>query len=759
MKSVYLAIACAITIHVGTWAIDYAPPEKPAALALLKTIVTEAVASGKKVELWLTVFGSNQKTELSGADTTSFSVKVQGNILKQTWEKVTPEQLAAVGKGCLQDDGRRALALADFCFAHGLSSKADEALTLAAQYPNGTGEELSRRMKFLSAGARVSKSDGASTSSPDNSASAGASESVASKRQSSDAARWDAGVFTGGKLNMTAYEREGRDCSAQAIHRRLGPDYDFYNKGSKGQTFTEVYMPPSKTLNVGRNGKGFSYQVGGPYDSAANNTFGATAAQVFYVPDKAGDPGIDRIETYSWFGNCMITKPEHVWWGGAHPEPAVLRKEWISAAGGALGSPYAMGRSHLLWCNDALILFNTGFVGATGNQTSDDKFAHFLFPRHKIPTSVAVTNRNEFALVTVWDTQTGKGQVAVLALEALGLAFHSWVYIGMPNAGSYSRIKLLGYVDLPGMATPTGICAGGNNHGGHLDGGSMLSTAKLDDQATRDSFFKGKNKEQIASAGYAAVISKHESKVAFLDLQPLFEYFRQMYLTTPDNFAKTKDSGIDPKQWPFSFDIEPRSKPIVVSVISQPTPTAILGALRWHNNPPNVYVASQDGRIGIYRINGLATDAPVMANDIKCVGTVQAGRNPTQMQFLRTNDPLISDSSPYEMNRTFAVCCRGDREIDFIHFDGTKAEVYRRIRDSRLLDPVAMDFSECTLLVAVADFKGRKVINYRIGPITDHHFTPSKKVGPGPDGKSDFECGGYMEFPGFVYDVNGSNVN
>ena len=613
---------------------------------------------------------------------------------------------------------------------------------------------------FVAAAAVVAAEGGTVGDPPANPAIPDSEEVQDAATAKSGIAAWTVKLFDkSGKLDKAAYAREGRDCSVQAINRRLGPDYNFYHKGSKGDPFPDIYIPPTKASTLGRNGKGFTYQVGGPYDKAAENTFGATGGQVFYVPDNAGDPGIDRIETYSWGGNCMVIKPEHAWWGGAHPDPAVLRKEWLTAAGGALGAPYAMGRSQLLWCNDALILFNSGFVGATGTQTSDDKYAHFMFPRHKIPTAVAVTNKNEFALVTIWDAQTGKGQVAVLALEALGLPFHSWIYIGMPNAGSYSRIKLLGYVDLPGMTAPTDICAGSNNIGGFMDGGQILSTARLDEQATRDSFYKGKNKEMIASAGYAVVISKHESKVAFLDLQPLFDHFRQMYLTTPENFAKTKDSGPDPKQWPYDFAADPRGKPVVVSVIKQPTPTAVLGCLRSQGKPANVFVASQDGRIGIYRIGGLATDAPATATEITCVGAVQAGRNPTQMKFLRASDPLVPGSSPYEMNTTFAVCSRGDREIDFIHVNETNAEVYRRIRDSRLLDPVAMDFSECTLLVSVADFKGRKVVNYRIGPITDHHFTPAKKVGAGPDGKNDFECGGFMEFPGPVYNLNMSNVN
>jgi hypothetical protein len=519
-------------------------------------------------------------------------------------------------------------------------------------------------------------------------------------------------------------------------------------------------MPPDQQAKMGRNRKGFTYQFGGPPDKAGEGTFGATGGQVFYVPDKPNDPGVDRIETYSWGCNCITTKPEHVWWGGAHPEPAVLRKDWRQVAGGPLGQPHAMGRSHSTWSNDAVMIFSTGFVGTVGNQTSDDRFACMLFPRHKVPTAVAVTNRNEFALFTIWDTQICRGQVAVVALEALGLPFHSWRYMGLPNGGSYSSLKLLGYVDLPGSAAPTAIYAAGNNIGGMAQGNKMLSELKLDSQDVRDSFYKGPDKGIISSAGLAVVAARHENKVAFVDLQPLFEFMRTMYLTTPENFGKTKARGPEPKQWPYTFEVEPRATPQVAAVVSQPNPTAVLAGTRpHHGDSVKAYVASLDGRIGIYHVGGLATEAVAKPDDVRCVGMVQAGRNPCAMAFLRNGDPQIKGSSPYEYNATFAVVCRGDRELDWVHVTGVKGEVYRRLRDSRLLDPVALDFCERAYLVSVADFKGRKVINYLMGPTPSDHMRPARSVGPGAEGKDDYKCGGFMEFPGYVYNVSTASVN
>jgi hypothetical protein len=129
------------------------------------------------------------------------------------------------------------------------------------------------------------------------------------------------------------------------------------------------------------------------------------------------------------------------------------------------------------------------------------------------------------------------------------------------------------------------------------------------------------------------------------------------------------------------------------------------------------------------------------------------------MTFLRHADPKVPGSSPYEMNRTFAVCSRGDREIDFVTVSGTTSTVYRRLRDSRLVDPVALDPCERAPLISVGDFRGRQVVNYRYAPTPDDHMNPRHSFGVGPEGKDDVECGGVMAFPGLVYAVDTANVN
>ena len=60
--------------------------------------------------------------------------------------------------------------------------------------------------------------------------------------------------------------------------------------------------------------------------------------------------------------------------------------------------------------------------------------------------------------------------------------------------------------------------------------------------------------------------------------------------------------------------------------------------------------------------------------------------------------------------------------------------------------------------VSSADFKGRKVINYRYGDVV-FATQGGARFGMGPAGKDEFECGGFLEFPGAPYCISAANVN
>ncbi|MEO6568654.1 MAG: hypothetical protein ABIO94_07805, partial [Opitutaceae bacterium] len=111
---------------------------------------------------------------------------------------------------------------------------------------------------------------------------------------------------------------------------------------------------------------------------------------------------------------------------------------------------------------------------------------------------------------------------------------------------------------------------------------------------------------------------------------------------------------------------------------------------------------------------------------------------------------------------SFLAVCRGDREIDWVGIEGTGGRVIRRLRDARLIDPVYAEVADThgieTPMLTVADFNGRKILNYRYGTLV-FATNGGAKFGMGPDGKDEFECGGIMEFPGHPFGVSATNVN
>lgn len=758
MKSV-LCVLCVLCGAAIGHAADFTPPDKAKALEAVQAVVAEAPKAGQKIEVWLTVLGAGQKTELMKADAKSISVKVQGNVFSQPWEKIAPEEIAGVVKTCVQGDAKRALVLADYCLATGLTEKADEALVLAAQINPNLGEDLSSRFAFMKRGGGAKPAAAAA-------APAGNGGETSAAAASGDTPGWSTAIMDrSGKIDRSAYYREAMDWSLAALHRKLGPDYEYYHKkDKKADEFPTVWQAEDKATKLGRNGQGFVYQVGGPPTENPGD-YSSTQGQVFYCPDKPNEIGVDRFDVLGMGHNCFTYKPAKPWWGGWHPEPAVTTPAWKQAAGGNLGLPVALARSAASWTNSAVMVFSSGIVGCAGTCTSQNSNPFFAFPKQKIPTAVAITNKNEFALVTLWDVEKMKGEVAVLALESMHtdglMALYEWhaIHPGLHSVGGFRSMKLMGYVPLP-FATPTGICAVGNRGSEwiHINGkNSQAADVDLSQQAMRDSFYKGENKTQECSAGYAVVISRYENKAAFLDLQPLFAYMREMYFTTEENYKKTRDYGPDPKQWPYDFDVDPRPKPPVVAVVDIPQPTAVNSTL-FGGKEARTYIATLDGRLGIYHVGGLATEEPANPGDVRCTGVVQVGRNPVCIAYHKN----VGWGGPDTLRTSVIVVSRGDREIDWVRFKGDTGEVYKRLRDTRMTDPVFVEVADThgteSHIITVADFKGRKIINYRFGPVI-FHTNGGAKFDMGPDGKAEFECGGVMEFGGHPYKLCTTNVN
>jgi hypothetical protein len=714
MTAVLTAAACA-----G----EYTPPDAAQALRALTEMTGRALQSGIRAQAWLEVLGPGQQVELVKADEKQLAVRLQGNVLPVAWAKMKPEQIAGVGKACMGTNGASALCVVDYCIATQQYDQADKLLNKAFEIDAALGPETSARWAFLKArkGEPV--------------------PSASATTKNGDTPR------TPPTADRAAALRELTDFTLDGMHRRLGPDYAFYHK-SEQEKLPAIWMPPTK-----EGAKGRRYQIGGPWAKEAGD-YSSTQGQILYVPDSGC--GVDRVTIIEMSNNCFTEKPEPPWWGGFRPEPA--SKHWQQAAGGNPGFAVGMARGMANWSNCGVIVFSSGLIATAGTCTGKGSDPVCQLPRGKIPTAISVTNKNEFALISVYDSEKRQGQIAVVALESsakkTGFA-HEWKddYPCLPNVAVFTRLKLLGFVDLPGITAPTGISAVGEATTNRLNGASGHQTTlrefDLSQAGSRQSFGSGNNAGYVSSCGFAVVSAKHEGKVAFLDLQPLFQRVRDMYFTTDEPFKKTRDLGPDPKQWPCTFESDPTWKPVVVAVLDQPQPTAVLASLGGGKHA-RAFVASQDGRIGIYQVGGLATDAPAVAAEIRCVGTVQVGRNPVCLAYQKHSGD------------TFIAVSRGDRELAWVKYSEKGAEVTRRLRDARLLDPVHVEVADThgisAAILTVADFKGRKIVNYRYSELV-FATQGGARFGMGEDGKADFECGGVLEFPGSPFCISATNVN
>ncbi|MBI3854554.1 MAG: hypothetical protein HY293_02555 [Planctomycetes bacterium] len=533
--------------------------------------------------------------------------------------------------------------------------------------------------------------------------------------------------------------RELADTSIGGWNRRLGPDHTAAPAGERKKP-PLLYQPTSKPCPFARNNGGMTYEIGGPPVKEAGD-FSSTQAQVLYATE--GGAGVDRVLLLDMQNKCFSEKPEPPWWGGFRPEPATA--EWRKK-GAAPGGPVGIARGLGTWSNHAILVFRNGLVATAGTATSQGTHPVLQLPPEKVPTAMTVTPRNEMALVTVIDTKLRKAQLAVLALESFAPNFaHDWHdrYPLLPSVASFSDIKLLGFVDLP-ILFPSAVSGSGNETGGWLHGvngqNALPKDLDLNKPEVRASFVKGSNDRWVSTGGSAVVISRAEGKAVFIDLQPLFSGIKQAYFG-PD-FAKTRDLGPKPKQWPFTFETEPALKPAVVATVEVPKPVSVLVRATGGENA-RAYIGCQEGEIVSFRFGAEVREASRLA----------VGRNPVWM---------ASKGLAGGADFGFIVVSRGDRALQWVRFTKDQGSIVRELRDERLIDPVSAEIADThgieTQIVTVADFKGRKIINYRCSPVV-FATNGGAKFGCGPKGDDEFECGGVMTFPGSPLAVCGSNVN
>jgi hypothetical protein len=580
-----------------------------------------------------------------------------------------------------------------------------------------------------------------------------------------------------GSIDPAAYQTYATTWDPITLGARLGPTFEQLNPYAVDDRPTN-FKPESKECKLSFANRTNPYELG-DIGCVKDNDYWSESGQVAYIPDSSTDAGLDRIQTFAYYDNVFALSPRLDYASGTpHSDPQTRENYYKTLTGSLPRLPVAMVRSYGMLQNEALVVYQNGLLAVAGTQTSrsgsERPYPGLLLPANKVPTGIAVTTACEFALITVMDTQTQKGQLAVVALEGKFLKFHTWPYMGMPNQGSWSDFKLLGYIDLP-MSAPSAVAAASNGYwmGPSQTDNKVLSQLDLANNGIRQGLYNGPEAGWtgvVANKGYAIVSSKVDNKAVIVDLSPLFSYIRESYLSSAESFQNSlvnRGNGVN--QFPLTFSEKAEITPRVVWERNLTAPTAVLAGQkidRWSTDRFKAYVACEDGTINIVDTSSfMARFKWEKSGVVNVIGTVKVGRNPVSMAFNRfTEYPLAglpngTDGKPVRpdpLNNAFYVACRGDREVDGVSTFEGQGQVFRRIKDSRMGDPVAVSISYRGPIISVADFSGKKILSFRVGTIKDRH----DRVYPcGADGKAKFEFAGELSFPGNPFAINTSNVN
>jgi len=537
----------------------------------------------------------------------------------------------------------------------------------------------------------------------------------------------------------------------------------------------------------------FWWQVGQASSNAG--LYSSNQGSVTFVADDTSQRvGVSDIQVSSYMYNVFAQLPQLSWTRAAVNGGGIdsINVMGYRSQGIVSSDPVAVGRcaGKPGFCAEGLVAFQNGVIGTIGSNTAANR-ATVQLPANKVPTAIAMTNDSEFALVTVWDTQALKGQVAVVALAGLCDAcdptnssahtgsdgtyykawydwWHEWngVYPGLPNMGNIAFMKILGYVDLPGMAAPTEIAVttGMDQFKTLYQSGASVGNFVGRDNSPLTSNWQnfangGSLQNSYAKGGVAVVISKSEQKAAFIDLKPLFSYINGMYFSS--NVSQTTNFGQAPDQWPFTFDVQASQKPTVVKTVSLGArPTAVKTTIM--GSTSRAWIATQDGTLRIFSLDGFAPGgvaANPSATSIAEVGSVTGiGRNPTSLATSK-GDPSYSGD-----NQQILVASRGDNKINWVRFasNGNSGSIVRTIQHNEMKDLIAVEdadnFANPGYVVSALDYAGKAVRNYRYGPVI---FSDGGAC-PAPNGcpinGTVAEYGGAMALPGKPFQMNTANV-
>lgn len=594
-------------------------------------------------------------------------------------------------------------------------------------------------------------------------------------------------VNSDGTLNTAEYDRVAANYnSEEMLNYRLGPTYaDVYPNPT--ETLPTIYQPEPNGLWKGGLNRALADKfcqtpdklIQSDAPDGYGNGFGGgggwqMSGQMLFLPDanapsnmRAGSANMRafdgaraaRASDGSTQALCMRLRPEWVadWWNrnniSTPTTPAVGRL--LQGAPNLPLPAVATARGQIQNSITGFLAFRNGVIAAAG--TGNDQYCNgfgtgtacetsIQLPAGKVPTALALTAMNEFLFATVWDVNTRRGQLAVIAVGAddpsnvgLDAGRYGWGVQSWPGIRS---LKLLGFVDLP-MAAPDTLSVALSTGTQKFRGFEFWRGPELKTQTGRnewnqrsllgyDAFLPVETQwKALASAGYAVVGSRAEDKVALIDLRPLVNFYRTMYLTSQANFDQTANSnqGQEPNKWPFTFDSRPEQRPVVLGTLTVQQPTAVLAFQKrggsntlsgweennlWNQLGKRVTIASMDGTIRQFDVTSLVDPVRTPSMPTQPIKTWQSGFNPTQIAV-----PIGG------ANRTddLYVVSRGARRVFIFNYKGDQHGV---LADTRLTDPVAItigpdmggfggsgkDLALQAQVLTILDFNGKTVHDY-----------------------------------------------
>ncbi len=582
-----------------------------------------------------------------------------------------------------------------------------------------------------------------------------------------------AGIFDGqGNFDANAYVQAAKAYGTPAmINERFGSPWTAYHKSVSAPTWSQassfMYVKPTNP------GESFYYSRGVP--CTTRDDYSSNYAQVAYVTDSAvaaSNPGVDGIQTLNKDHCVWAGQPQPSWTLGGHPT-VTLRPDLVSQKD-VYGMPQqpvevtrAYGASEAAGCS--YMVFQSGQIACgEGGNTAVDFYYFKPFPANFVPTAASVTNAGEFLLVTGWNTNSHHGQLAVVAIGSSKPAAAFWgyewteTYPGFRNYSLPVFTKLLGIIDLPGMATPTAVEAVSNwvyHPGISLPGSRNPGEFPLSNQANWQCFATGPCASQYGTMGFALVASRYERKVLLLDLTPLFQTISQGMFASWNQFrGNVANIGMGPGQWPPTFAERPSETPTVVKTTEFGNQVTAISASLYPDN--RAFIATEEGTLHVWDVDGLQTGTGrgTNASEVHALGI---GHNVTRIAHMKhwLHNNYFDGMVRYQ----YIALSRGDKTVKWIDMSGGAPTVIRTLADTRLVDPISVEDNNNHLtqsdLIDIADYGDKNIKGYRYGPVIFYGVAnPPPVFGMGLGGLDSFEYEGAYSTPTGPFSISSENT-